>query len=209
MWSHWEILLWPRSWHRSPQLLWRTLPRSCSLYGPGRSLWGKASPSQHHSCQEYILVFWTPVSGAPAVTSAVAAGAAPVAPVSVPGARARLPPFPGSWSGASPPPLPWPWSGGNTHSLSASDLHPWDTSQTLLSNKYPEHQHSPAPTTLRADHPHRGQLLPPGLCATTKMPVGYSVCWKASRKSSHHYSKHVARARAELTTLRHSQVRPL
>lgn len=86
---------------------------------------------------------------------------------------------------------------------------PRDTSQTLLSNKYPVHQHSPAPTALRADHPHRGQLLPPGLCATTKMPVGYSVCWKASRKSSHHYSKHVARARAELTTLRHSQVRPL
>lgn len=141
----WEILLWPRSWPRPAELLWRALPHSCSLYGPGRSLWGKESPFQKPSCGEYILVFWTPVSGAAAVASAVAAGAAPVAPVPVPGAGARLPPLPGSRSGTSPPPLPRPWSAGNTDSLSASGLHPWAPPETLLSDKHPEHQHSPAP----------------------------------------------------------------
>lgn len=52
-------------------------------------------------------------------------------------------------------------------------------------------------------------LVPPTKCQWNyyyKLKY-YSLCWKAYRKSSHCDCKHMARARAELTTLHYSQVR--
>lgn len=75
------------------------------------------SPFERHSREEYVLVFGTPVSGAPAVASAVAAGAAPVAPVSVAGPGAGLPPLTGRRPRAPSPPVPRPGSAEGTDCL--------------------------------------------------------------------------------------------
>lgn len=91
----WEILLWLRNQHCSSQLEKAAVVLP-TLRDRRRLSYVGDSPFQKPLHEEYILVFGTPVSGPPAVTSAVAAGAAPVASVSVPGPGARLPPLAGS-----------------------------------------------------------------------------------------------------------------
>lgn len=86
-------------------------------------------------------------------------------------------------------------------SVSASHLTPEPLSDT------PEQQTptAPAPSSPAPTHTAGSSLLL-GLVLPTKCQW---VIQFAYRKSCHYYCKHLARARAELATLHHSQVRPV
>lgn len=159
---------------------------SCLLYGTGEAHCdAKDSPFQKHACQEYILVFWTPVSGPPSVTSAMAAGTAPVASVSVSGPGARLPPFTGSWSRASSPPIPRPWSEEDTDCIrlrrraSISDLHTWaHLKHSWVTNIQSTSTHlcQLHPCQHRRHITHRVGISLLGLRLPTKCQWGNSIC---------------------------------